>query len=232
MFLEISEVEKSYGTGNSYTKVLNQVSTSLGQGERCVILGPSGSGKSTLLNVIGGLDQVEKGSIKINGLDIAGLGSGELSLYRRDYLGFIFQFYNLIPNLTVKENIQVLEFLTERPLNMQELLQTLGLEEHQNKFPSQLSGGQQQRCAIARALIKNPKLLLCDEPTGALDYITSKEMLILLEEINTKFGTTMIIVTHNTAIKNMVHKVIKIKDGRIVEDYRNDTLIPAESLEW
>ncbi|MBW4082738.1 ABC transporter ATP-binding protein [Paenibacillus sp. S150] len=232
MFLEIRDVEKYYGSGTSHTKVLDKVSVSFAEGERCVILGPSGSGKSTLLNVIGGLDQIESGTITIENLEISNLKPKELSLYRRDYLGFIFQFYNLIPNLTVKENIQVLEFLTDSPLDIQELLDTLGLAEHQNKFPSQLSGGQQQRCAIARALIKNPKLLLCDEPTGALDYSTSIEMLMLLENINEKYGTTMLIVTHNTAIKDMVHKVIKIKDGRIIEDYRNDILTPAGNLEW
>lgn len=232
MFLEIKDVEKYYGSGTNHTKVLNKVSISIEQGERCVILGPSGSGKSTLLNVIGGLDQVDSGTITIANKEISKLTSKELSIYRRDYVGFIFQFYNLIPNLTVKENIQVLEFMTDNPLDIGELLDTLGLAEHQNKFPSQLSGGQQQRCAIARALIKNPKLLLCDEPTGALDYSTSIEMLMLMEQINEKYGTTMLIVTHNTAIKEMVHKVIKIKDGKVIEDYRNDTLIPARNLEW
>ncbi|CAM4502252.1 ABC transporter ATP-binding protein [Paenibacillus typhae] len=232
MFLEIKDVEKYYESGTTHTQVLNKVSVSIENGERCVILGPSGSGKSTLLNVIGGLDQVDSGTITIENKEISKLKSKELSLYRRDYVGFIFQFYNLIPNLTVRENIQVLEFLANNPLNIEELLDTLGLAEHKNKFPSQLSGGQQQRCAIARALVKNPKLLLCDEPTGALDYSTSIEMLILMEQINEKFGTTMLIVTHNTAIKDMVHKVIKIKDGRVVEDYRNDTLIPAKNLEW
>lgn len=233
MFLEIKDIEKSYGSGTSYTKVLCKISTSFEKGEMCVILGPSGSGKSTLLNVIGGLDQVESGTITVGNLEISKLKPKELSLYRRNYLGFIFQFYNLIPNLTVKENIQVLEYLTtDHALDINDLMDTLGLTEHQNKFPSQLSGGQQQRCAIARALIKNPKLLLCDEPTGALDYKNSKDMLILLEQVNKKYGTTMLIVTHNSAIKDMVHKVIRIKDGEIVENYKNDILIPAENLEW
>ncbi len=232
MFLEVKEIEKSFGTGESYTKVLNKISTTIEQGKMCVILGPSGSGKSTLLNAIGGLDNIDKGSIMIDGLEISKLKSKELTNYRRDYLGFIFQFYNLVPNLTVKENIQVCEYLTDKALDINELLDTLGLTEHKNKFPSQLSGGQQQRCSIARALIKNPKLLLCDEPTGALDYKMSKEILILLEEINKKYGTTILIVTHNIAIKDMVHKVIKIKDGKICEDYYNDKLIPAKDLEW
>lgn len=197
----------------------------------CVIQGTSGSGKSTLLNCIGGLDTIESGSIKVDGIEIAGMKADELSDYRRDYLGFIFQFYNLVPNLTVRENIQVCEYLTDQPLNMDELLEILGLTEHQNKFPAQLSGGQQQRCAIARALIKNPKLLLCDEPTGALDSKTSRDILILLEKINATYGTTMLIVTHNNSIKNMVNQVVIVKDGQIRKDYYNETKVPAAELE-
>ena len=169
--------------------------------------------------------------LKVDGKEIAGLGQTELSEYRRDNLGYIFQFYNLVPNLTVRENIQVCEYLTKTPLDMDDLLATLGLTEHQNKFPSQLSGGQQQRCAIARALIKNPKLLLCDEPTGALDSKTSRDILVLLETINAKYGTTMLIVTHNNSIKDMVHKVIRIKDGQISKEYCNETRVPAAELE-
>ena len=197
----------------------------------CVIQGTSGSGKSTLLNCIGGLDTIESGSIKVDGTEIAGMKADELSDYRRDYLGFIFQFYNLVPNLTVRENIQVCEYLTDQPLNMDELLEILGLTEHQNKFPAQLSGGQQQRCAIARALIKNPKLLLCDEPTGALDSKTSRDILILLEKINATYGTTMLIVTHNNSIKNMVDQVVIVKDGQIRKDYYNETKVLAAELE-
>ena len=159
---------------------------------------------------------MDSGSVKVDNKEIFGLKSSDLSDYRRDNLGFIFQFYNLIPNLTVRENIQVCQYLANDPLNMDDLLEILGLEEHQNKFPSQLSGGQQQRCAIARALIKNPKLLLCDEPTGALDSKTSKDILVLLEKVNKKYGTTMLIVTHNNSIKNMVHKVIVIKDLSLI----------------
>lgn len=171
MYLEVSDVKKSYGEGGSYIQVLKGVSLQVKQGDMCVIQGTSGSGKSTLLNCIGGLDTIESGSIKVDGTEIAGMKADELSDYRRDYLGFIFQFYNLVPNLTVRENIQVCEYLTDQPLNMDELLEILGLTEHQNKFPAQLSGGQQQRCAIARALIKNPKLLLCDEPTGSVTLV-------------------------------------------------------------
>lgn len=171
MYLEVSDVKKSYGEGGSYIQVLKGVSLQVKQGDMCVIQGTSGSGKSTLLNCIGGLDTIESGSIKVDGTEIAGMKADELSDYRRDYLGFIFQFYNLVPNLTVRENIQICEYLTDQPLNMDELLEILGLTEHQNKFPAQLSGGQQQRCAIARALIKNPKLLLCDEPTGSVTLV-------------------------------------------------------------
>ena len=231
MYLEVSDVKKSYGEGGSYIQVLKGVSLQVKQGDMCVIQGTSGSGKSTLLNCIGGLDTIESGSIKVDGTEIAGMKADELSDYRRDYLGLIFQFYNLVPNLTVRENIQVCEYLTDQPLNMDELLEILGLTEHQNKFPAQLSGGQQQRCAIARALIKNPKLLLCDEPTGALDSKTSRDILILLEKINATYGTTMLIVTHNNSIKNMVDQVVIVKDGQIRKDYYNETKVPAAELE-
>lgn len=231
MFVEVSNIRKSYGEGGSYVQVLKGVSVGIEKGEMCVIQGTSGSGKSTLLNCIGGLDEVEAGSIKIDGNEIVGLKGEKLSDYRRDNLGFIFQFYNLIPNLTIRENIQVCEYLTSNALDMDELLEILGLTEHQNKFPSQLSGGQQQRCAIARALIKNPKLLLCDEPTGALDSKTSRDILILMEKINREYGTTMLIVTHNNSIKNMVDHIIYLKDGEISRNYLNEAKVPAAELE-
>ena len=231
MYLEVKNMKKSYGENGSYVEVLKGITTGVKQGQMCVIQGTSGSGKSTFLNCIGGLDTLDSGSIQVDGTEIFGMKQEKLSDYRRDNLGFIFQFYNLVPNLTVKENIQVCEYLTKQPLDIDELMETLGLTEHQNKFPSQLSGGQQQRCAIARALIKNPKLLLCDEPTGALDSKTSRDILILLEEINRKYGTTMLIVTHNNSIKNMVHKVIIIKDGQIKKEYENETRVPAAELE-
>ncbi len=231
MYVEVSDVKKSYGEGGSFIQVLNGVSVGIEKGDMCVIQGTSGSGKSTLLNCIGGLDTVDSGSIQVDGKEMVGLKADELSDYRRDYLGFIFQFYNLVPNLTVRENIQVCEYLTDNPLNMDELLDILGLTEHQNKFPAQLSGGQQQRCAIARALIKNPKLLLCDEPTGALDSKTSRDILILLEKINAQFGTTMVIVTHNNAIKDMVDQIIILKDGLIKKNYKNETKVSAAELE-
>ena len=231
MYLEIKNVKKSYGQDGSYVQVLKGVNTGVNKGQMCVIQGTSGSGKSTLLNCIGGLDVMDSGSIKVEGLEVFGMKGDALSEYRRDNLGFIFQFYNLVPNLTVRENIEVCKYLSKDPLDMDELLEVLGLTEHQNKFPSQLSGGQQQRCAIARALIKNPKLLLCDEPTGALDSNTSRDILILLEQINEKYGTTMLIVTHNNSIKNMVHKVIFLKDGLVKKEYINESRVPAAELE-
>ncbi len=231
MFIQISDLYKSYGSGDSYTRVLNGIDLSIKKGQMCVIQGSSGSGKSTLLNCLGGLESFENGSVNIDGHELAGLDPDSLSDFRRDYLGFIFQFYNLVPNLTVEENIEVCENLTDSPLDLNELIEALGLEAHRHKFPAQLSGGQQQRCAIARALIKNPKLLLCDEPTGALDSKTSKEILILLEDINRRYDTTMFIVTHNNAISRMVHKVVHIRDGVISDSYENDDPVPAASLE-
>ena len=231
MYLEVKNIKKSYGENGSYMEVIKGISTSIEKGQICAILGPSGSGKSTFLNLIGGLDEIDFGSIKVDNKELFGLKQNELSEYRRENLGFVFQFYNLVPNLTVRENIEVCQYLSQNPLDMNELLNTIGLKEHENKFPAQLSGGQQQRCAIARALIKNPKLLLCDEPTGALDSKTSKEILILIEKINKKFDTTILIVTHNDIIKNMAHKIIQIKDGKITKDYTNENRVEAKSLE-
>ena len=232
MFLKVKDVKKAYGTGDSKVQVLKGVNVEIDEGNICTILGPSGSGKSTLLNIIGGLESIDSGNMIIGGEDISKLNSVGLSKYRRNTLGFIFQFYNLVPNLTVIENIEVCEYLTKDPLDKNELLKLLGLWERRDKFPNQLSGGQQQRTAIARALIKNPKLLLCDEPTGALDYSTSKDILQLLEDVNKKYGTTIVIVTHNDAIQYMSHKVIKVRDGMIEEDFKNDKLILAKDLTW
>lgn len=231
MYLEVSDLKKCYGKDESFNEVLRGITTNVEKGKMCVIQGTSGSGKSTFLNCIGGLETFDSGSIKVAGKELYGLKQEELLEYRRENLGFVFQFYNLVQNLTVRENIQVCEFLSHAPLNMDEMIEILGLKEHENKFPSQLSGGQQQRCAIARALVKNPKLLLCDEPTGALDSRTSKEILILLEKINQKYGTTILIVTHNNSIKNMVDKVIVIKDGLITREYENMNKVPAARLE-
>lgn len=231
MYLTTRDLKKSYGEGGSYSQVLKGINLEVEKGEMCVIQGTSGSGKSTLLNLIGGLDRMESGSVKVDGIEISGLGNKALAEYRRANLGFIFQFYNLIPNLTVRENIRVCQYLGKLAMDMGELLDTLGLTEHMNKFPSQLSGGQQQRCAIARALIKNPKLLLCDEPTGALDSKTSKDILVLLEKVNRRYNTTMLVVTHNNSIKNMMDHIVIMKDGMIVKNYINDNKIEAAMLE-
>lgn len=232
MFLKIENIEKYYGDGENRTQVLKGITTEIDKGQVCVLLGPSGSGKSTLLNIIGGIDDSDGGSISIDGKTIQGMNEKQLSLYRRNHLGYVFQFYNLIPNLTVKENIEVGAYLSKQPLDMEDLLHTLGLWEHKDKLPSQLSGGQQQRTSIGRAIIKNPDILLCDEPTGALDYNTSKDILKLIEDVNKKYGNTIIIVTHNDAIKSMADKVIHLRDGAIRKEYKNETKTPAIELEW
>ncbi len=232
MFLEIRGIKKSFGTGDSRVNVLKGLDLNIEKGEFCVLLGPSGSGKSTLLNIIGGIDGADEGSITIEGERLEDMTEKKLSLYRRKHLGYIFQMYNLIPNLTVRENIEVGAYLSEHPLDVDELLHTLGLYEHQRKLPNQLSGGQQQRTAIGRAIVKNPDILLCDEPTGALDYHTSKEILKLIETVNQRYGNTIIMVTHNDAIKDMADRVVKLRDGMIRKNYRNEVKIPAINLEW
>ncbi len=232
MFLEINNLQKFYGEGENRLQVLKGLTTSIEKGSICVLLGPSGSGKSTFLNIVGGIEKADGGSISIEGEKLENMNEKKISLYRRNHLGYVFQFYNLIPNLTVKENIEVGAYLSKRPLELNDLLKTLGLWEHKDKLPNQLSGGQQQRTAIGRAIIKNPDILLCDEPTGALDYKTSKDILQLIEEVNQKYGNTIIIVTHNDAIKNMADKIIKFKDGEIRKEYMNEEKIPAAELEW
>ena len=232
MFLEINNLKKSYGSDSNRMEVLKGISFSIERGEICVLLGPSGSGKSTLLNVIGGIDSADSGYVAIEGEKMVDMKEKVLTRYRRKHLGYVFQMYNLIPNLNVKENIEVGAYLSDHPLEIDDLLKTLGLYEHRHKLPNQLSGGQQQRTAIGRAIIKNPDILLCDEPTGALDYNTSKEILKLIEEVNQKYGNTVIMVTHNDAIKNMADRVIKLRDGQIRKDYQNEAKIPASELEW
>ena len=232
MCLEIRGIKKSFGTGDSRVNVLKGLDLDIEKGEFCVLLGPSGSGKSTLLNIIGGIDGADEGSITIEGERLEDMTEKKLSLYRRKHLGYIFQMYNLIPNLTVRENIEVGAYLSDHPLDVDELLHTLGLYEHQRKLPNQLSGGQQQRTAIGRAIVKNPDILLCDEPTGALDYHTSKEILKLIETVNQRYGNTIIMVTHNDAIKDMADRVVKLRDGMIRKNYRNEVKIPAINLEW
>ena len=232
MFLEIHDLKKSFGDGESRTEVLRGIDFSVAKGEICVLLGPSGSGKSTLLNIIGGIDDADEGYISIEGEKTADMNEKILTKYRRKHLGYVFQMYNLIPNLNVKENVEVGAYLSDKALDIDDLLKTLGLYEHRHKLPNQLSGGQQQRTAIGRAIVKNPDILLCDEPTGALDYNTSKEILKLIQEVNRKYGNTVIMVTHNDAIKNMADRVIKLRDGQIRKNYVNETKISAEDLDW
>ena len=232
MFLEIKNIKKHFGEGESRVEVLKGIDIEIEKGEFCVLLGPSGSGKSTLLNIIGGIDAADEGYISINGEKTADMNEKALTLYRRKHLGYIFQMYNLIPNLNIKENIEVGAYLSDNPLDVDDLLKTLGLYEHRHKLPNQLSGGQQQRTAIGRAIVKNPDILLCDEPTGALDYNTSKEILQLIEDVNKKYGNTIIMVTHNDAIKQMADRVVKLRDGMIRKNYLNETKLTATELDW
>lgn len=232
MFLEVNDLRKSYGGNESKITVLRGLSFEISKGEICVLLGPSGCGKSTLLNIIGGIDTADSGYIAINGEKIEDMNEKKLTRYRRKHLGYVFQMYNLIPNLNIKENIGVGKYLSDNPLDTDELLKTLGLYEHRHKLPNQLSGGQQQRTSIGRALIKNPDILLCDEPTGALDYNTSKEILKLIEDVNHKYGNTVVMVTHNDAIKNMADRVITLRDGMIRKNYSNENKINAIDLDW
>ena len=232
MFLEIKGIRKSYGTEENRVEVLKGIDLEVEKGQICVLLGQSGSGKSTLLNIIGGIDNADSGYVSINGEKTEDMDEKKLTLYRRKHLGYVFQMYNLIPNLNVKENIEVGAYLSDNPLDIDDLLKTLGLYEHRHKLPNQLSGGQQQRVSIGRAIVKNPDILLCDEPTGALDYNTSKEILKLIEEINHQYNNTVLMVTHNDAIKNMADVVIKLKDGEIRKRYENTEKISAAELEW
>lgn len=232
MFLEVKDLNKGFGDKTNRIEVLKNLSLNVEKGEFCVLLGPSGSGKSTLLNILGGIDYPDGGEVKINGEKMNSLNSKKLTMFRRNHLGYVFQMYNLIPDLTVRENIEVGAYLSKKPLNLDELIETLGLKEHQDKLPSQLSGGQQQRTSIGRAIIKNPDILLCDEPTGALDYNTSKEILKLIEKVNQKYGSTVIMVTHNDAIKYLADRVVRLRDGQILKNYLNDKKVKAEDLEW
>ena len=231
-FLEVSQLKKGFGTGETRQEVLRGLSFSVAKGEFCVLLGPSGSGKSTLLNIIGGIDGADSGYICIGGDKLEDMSEKALTQYRRKHLGYVFQLYNLIANLNVKENIEVGAYLSDHPLDIDELLHTLGLYEHRYKLPNQLSGGQQQRVSIGRAIVKNPDILLCDEPTGALDYNTSKEILKLIEDVNRKYGNTVIMVTHNEAISHMADHVIRLRDGMVRKDLHIEAKISAAALEW
>lgn len=232
MFLTVKDLKKSYGSTSNKVEVLKGINFEVEKGEICVLLGPSGSGKSTLLNIIGGIDDADLGYVSIDSEKTKDMKEKELTRYRRKHLGYVFQMYNLIPNLNVKENIEVGAYLSDSPLDINELLNTLGLYEHRHKLPNQLSGGQQQRTAIGRAIVKNSDILLCDEPTGALDYHTSKEILKLIEDVNKKYGNTVIMVTHNDAIQNMADRVIKLRDGQIRDNIVNNNKVSAADLEW
>lgn len=232
MFLTVKDLKKSYGSTSNKVEVLKGINFEVEKGEICVLLGPSGSGKSTLLNIIGGIDDADLGYVSIDSEKTKDMKEKELTRYRRKHLGYVFQMYNLITNLNVKENIEVGAYLSDSPLDINELLNTLGLYEHRHKLPNQLSGGQQQRTAIGRAIVKNPDILLCDEPTGALDYHTSKEILKLIEDVNKKYGNTVIMVTHNDAIQNMADRVIKLRDGQIRDNIVNNSKVSAADLEW
>lgn len=231
MFLSVSDLTKSY-RNTVVTHVLKGVSMELEKGQIGVILGPSGSGKSTLMNIIGGVDRADGGTVEVDGLQVTNLNDDQLVEYRRESVGFVFQFYNLVPNLTVAENIEVVSNISRSPLNLDDVLSSVGLSDKKNRFPRELSGGEQQRVSIARAIVKNPKLLLCDEPTGALDFDTSRGVLSLIQKVNAQFGTTMLMITHNSAIAGMAHAVFKLRSGEVAEVKHNSELVPAERIEW
>ena len=232
MFIEVKNLKKAYKNGKVQSEILKGVSFDVKAGEILTILGPSGSGKSTLLNLMGGLDTADSGSIKIDGTDIVGMSEKDLSKFRRNTFGFIYQFYNLVSDLNVYENVEVCHWLGDKSIKINDILDRVGMAENKKKFPDELSGGMQQRVSIARAIAKNPKILFCDEPTGALDYKTSKEILKLIEDVNKKYGNTVVLVTHNDAIKNMADRVIKLRDGQIRHDIVNMEKTPAQELDW
>ena len=232
MFIEVVDLKKGYITGEVRNEVLRGISMAMDRGEVGVILGPSGSGKSTLLNIIGGVDRAESGRVIVDGVEINNLSDDELTEYRRGDVGFIFQFYNLVPNLTVGENIEVVSNISKAPLNVDEVLAAVDMLDKKHRFPRELSGGEQQRVSIARAIVKNPKLLLCDEPTGALDYQTSRSILQLLQQVNKDFYTTILMITHNTAIAAMANRVFRLRNGVVVDEVVNQTILPAERIEW
>ncbi len=231
-FVEFCHVSKIYEMGEVRIDALRDASFTVDKGEICVIVGPSGAGKTTLLNILGGMDTLTSGNVRIDGKDISAYSGRQLTAYRRYDVGFVFQFYNLIQNLTALENVEMATEICKNPLQPEEILARVGLAERAGNFPSQLSGGEQQRVSIARALAKNPKLLLCDEPTGALDYVTGKQILKLLQDTSRETGMTVIIITHNSALTAMADRVISVKNGTVVDEHRNETVTPVEEIEW
>ena len=231
-YVEFKHVYKIYQSGDVKVEALKDVSFEIGQGEICVIVGQSGAGKTTLLNILGGMDKLTKGEVFLDGKNVSEYNKKQLAAYRRQDIGFVFQFYNLIPNLTAIENIEIASQLSKEPLDPEVVLEQVGLKERRNNFPAQLSGGEQQRVSIARALAKNPKLLLCDEPTGALDYETGKAVLKLLQDCSRTRKMTVVIITHNSALTAMADRVIKVKNGQIASVKRNEQVVPVEEIEW
>lgn len=231
-YIELIDVKKHYKMGDQKIRALDGASFGIGKGEFVVIAGPSGAGKSTFLNILGGMDTPSSGEIVVDGNEISKYNSKQLTAYRRDDIGFVFQFYNLAQNLTALENVELAIQISKNPLDPEEVLQQVGLEERSDNFPAQLSGGEQQRVAIARALAKNPKLLLCDEPTGALDYSTGKAILKLLQDTCREQGMTVVVVTHNLAIAPMADRVIRFKNGKVESNKLNENIIPVERIEW
>jgi len=232
MFIEVSDIKKNYMSGVVVTKVLKGLGMKMEKGKIGVILGPSGSGKTTLMNIVGGIDRCDSGRVTIDGISVDNLSDKDLTNYRRAHIGFVFQFYNLVPNLTAGENIEVVSHISQSPLNQDEVLAAVGMQDKINRFPRELSGGEQQRVSIARAIVKNPKLLLCDEPTGALDYATARGILQLIQKVNEEFGTTTLMITHNTAIAGMAHRIFMLRDGKIIEEAMNQKIVQAEKIEW
>ena len=231
-YIELNNLTKKYQSGSDTIVANSDISFNLDKGKLLVIVGASGAGKTTLLNILGGMEQASSGEIIIDGTDLTKLSETDLTSYRRNDVGFVFQHYNLVPNLTALENVELASEISDNPLDANETLENVGLKNRKGNFPSQLSGGEQQRVAIARALAKNPKLLLCDEPTGALDYETGKNILKLLQDASRKLGATVIIITHNSLIKPMADEVIELRDGKIVENYENEHPTPVEEIEW
>lgn len=231
-FIEVRDLVKKFKTGETYVIANDRISFEVYQGEFCIIVGPSGAGKSTLLNIVGGMDMADEGDLIVGGKNIAKMKEKELTLYRRDDVGFVFQFYNLIPNLTALENVELAAQIVKDAKDASEVLIDVGLKDRMNNFPAQLSGGEQQRVAIARAIAKNPKLLLCDEPTGALDYHTGKHVLKILQDTCKNTNTTVLLITHNQAITPMADRIIEIKDAKVSRMELNENPQPVETIEW